>query len=72
MPLENRVGGDDGGDLTQQPPTQTVPAPRQPAPVFIGQAQAAAAQLRVEDPIFFNQIRDGRLPSVAPPARNGH
>jgi len=50
---------------------QTVPAARQPARVFIGQAQAAAAQLRVEDPIFFNQIRDGRLPSVAPPARNG-
>ena len=42
--------------------------PRQPAPVLIGQPHAASVQLRAEDPIFFSQIRHGRLPLVTPPA----
>jgi hypothetical protein len=69
MPPENRVGRDDRGDLAQQPSAQAMPRPRQAAPVLIGQPHAASVQLRAEDPIFFNQIRHGRLPlSLHPPA----
>jgi len=41
----------------QYGPAKTVPAPRQPAPVLIGQPQASSAQLRSEDPVFLDQIR---------------
>jgi hypothetical protein len=72
MPPQNRVGGDDRGDLTQQPTAETVLVPRQPAPVLLGQPEASSAQLRSEDPVLFDQIPQGLLPLVAPPARNGH
>ena len=56
----------------QQPTAQTVPAPRQPAPVLVGQAEAPAAQLRQENPVLLDQIREGFLPLVVPPARKSH
>jgi hypothetical protein len=72
MPPENRVGRDYRGNVAQQPPAQTLPAPRQPAPVLISQPQSSPPQLRTKDQVFFDQIRHGlRLP-VPPPARNGH
>ena len=72
MPPENRVGGDNRSDLTQQPTAQTVPAPRQPAPVLVGQAESSPAQLRPENPVFLDQIDEGVLPLVVPPARKSH
>jgi hypothetical protein len=63
---------DDRGDLPQQPTAQTLPAPRQPTPVLVGQAQSPAAQLRPENPVFCDQICQGFLPLVVPPARKGH
>jgi hypothetical protein len=72
MPPQNGVGCDDGGDLTQQPTAQPMPAPRQPASVLIGQPEAPSAQLSVEDSVLFDQIRHRLLPLVAPPARQGH
>src|SRR5713101_2828505 len=72
MPPQNRVGRDDRGELAQQSTAETVPAPRQPAPVLSGEPEASSAQLRSEDPVFFDQIHHGLLPLVAPPARQGH
>ena len=72
MPSENRIRRDDRGDLAQQPPAQALSRPGQPAPVLIGQPHPSSAQLRAEDPIFFNQIRHRRLPLIAPPARKCH
>ena len=72
MPPQNRVGGDNRGELAQQPTAQTLPAPRQPAPVLIGQAEASSTQLRSEDPVFFDQIRHGLLLLAPPPAGKSH
>ena len=35
-------------------------------------ATRAATEMRAEDTVFFNQIRDVRLPLVGPPAGHGH
>ena len=48
MPPQDGVGRDDRGDRAQQPTTQPVPAPGQPAPVLIGQPEASSAQLRAD------------------------
>ncbi|MFH1749052.1 MAG: hypothetical protein ABIG44_18630 [Planctomycetota bacterium] len=69
MPPQNRGGRDDRGDLAQQPTAQTLPASRQPAPVLVGQAESPAAQLRPENPVLLDQICEGFLPLVVPPAR---
>ena len=35
-------------------------------------AKAASAQLRAEDPVFFDEMVKGFLPLVVPPARKSH
>ena len=44
---------------------------RQPTPFLIGQADPAA-QVRAEDAVLFDQICDGLLSLVGPPAGHGH
>jgi hypothetical protein len=63
MPPQNGVGGDDRGDLTQQPTAESVRAPRQPASVLISQPETSSAQLRSEDRAFFQS--DTRRPPAA-------
>ena len=43
----------------------------QPTTFVIGQADPAA-QMCAEDAVLFNQIREGRLPLVGPPAGHRH
>ena len=43
----------------------------QPTAFFIGEADPAT-EARAEDAVFLNQIHDGRLPPVGPPAGHGH
>ena len=44
MPAQERIGGDDRGDLAQPPTAQAVRPSRKPAPVVIGQLQASLRQ----------------------------
>jgi len=56
MPPQNRVGGDDRGDLPEPAPSQTPASHGQPASFTIGQPEAPSTQLSAEDPIFFDHI----------------
>jgi hypothetical protein len=71
MPPENRVGCDDRGHLRETAPAQPVTVHGQSTAFSIGQAEPAA-QLRVEDTVFFDQIGDRLLPLVSPPAGHRH
>ena len=59
MPPENRVGGDDGGDLEQPSTSQPVPAHGEPAPFVIAEPQPPPTQLTPKDSILFDQIGQG-------------
>ena len=48
-----------------------MPVKGHPTAFLIGQADPAA-QVRAEDAVLFNQIRDGLLLLVGPPAGHGH
>jgi hypothetical protein len=72
MPSENRVGGDDGGDLMQPSTPQAVPTHGEPPPLLIGQLQAPPPQLTAQDPVFFDQIRHGLLLLAPPPPGKRH
>src|SRR4051812_18253461 len=48
-----------------------MPVKGQSTAFLIGQVDPAA-QVRAEDPVLFNQIRDGLLLLVGPPAGHGH
>src|SRR4051812_20496490 len=61
MPPQNRVGRDEGGDLTPPATAQPVPAHGQPTPLVIAQPQAPSPQLPPQDAILFDQIRHGLL-----------
>jgi hypothetical protein len=59
MPSQNRVRGDDRGDLAQDAPSEPVAQDRQPPPIVIHQLEPLPTQLASKDPILFNQIRQG-------------
>ena len=71
MPAENRVGRDDRGDLTEPATAQPVSVDGQPAAFLIGEADPAT-QVRAEDTVLFDQLRDGLLALVGPPPDHGH
>jgi hypothetical protein len=57
-PAQERIGGDDRGDLTQPPTTQAIRTHGKPAPVVIGQRQASALQLPTQDMVLFNKLAE--------------
>jgi hypothetical protein len=71
MPPQNRVGRDDRRQLLEATTAYPMPVKGQPTAFLIGQADPAA-QVRAEDAVLFNQIRDGLLLLVGSPAGHGH
>jgi len=71
MPPENREGRDDRGDLTESATSQPVSVYGQSTTFLIGQADPAA-KVRAEGAVLFDQVGDGLLPLVGPPARHDH
>jgi len=57
--------------LTESATAHPVTRHGQPTAFFIGEADPAT-EARAEDAVFLNQIRDGRLLPVGPPAGHGH
>ena len=68
MPPENRVWGDDRGDVAQRSPAQTLAAHGQPASFIIGQLEPTSTQLPAEDPILFDQVGHRLLLLAGQPA----
>jgi hypothetical protein len=64
MPPQNRVWCHDGGNLTQDLPSQLVPAYRQATPVGIRELEPLLTQLASQDAVLLHQIRE-RLPLLA-------
>jgi hypothetical protein len=71
VPPENRVGRGDRRDLTKPATAHPVSMHGQPTAFVIREARPAT-EMRAEDAVFFDQIRDARLPLVGPPASHGH
>ena len=71
VPPENRVGRDDGRDPTKPSAAYPVSMYGQPAAFIIGEADPTV-QVRAEDAVFFDQIGDGRVGLVGPPAGHRH
>jgi hypothetical protein len=69
MPPQNRVGGDDRGDVAQCSASQSVPTYGQPTSFIIGQPQSPT-HLSSEDSILFDQVGHPLLlPRFSQPAR---
>jgi hypothetical protein len=64
VPPQDRVWRHDGGDLTQDLPSQPMPADRQASPVGVSELEAPLTQLASKDAVLLHQIRD-RLPLLA-------
>src|SRR5258706_7186442 len=56
MPAQNRVGGDDRGDLPQPMTAQPMSVLGQSTTLLVGQPDPAATELRAEDTVLFEQI----------------
>jgi hypothetical protein len=68
VPAQERVWGDDRGDLAQAPTAQAVRPHGQLAPVVVGQRQASTAQLPAQHAILFDEIAEYfSLLAVQPP-----
>src|SRR5438552_1139223 len=59
MPPKQGVGRRDRGNLPQGRTADRVRSPGQPAPMVIREPQAPSAKLTPQDPILFDQVRDG-------------
>src|SRR5436190_22833646 len=71
MPPQNGVGSDNGGYISEKPPTESRTDTGQAPPVIVGQLQPSVPQLRLEDPVLLTQICDRlRLPALEP-TQNG-
>jgi hypothetical protein len=57
VPPQKRIRCHDRGDLAQCAPSQPKRSDSETSSVIIGQAQASATQLRSQDTILFNQVR---------------
>ena len=64
MPAEQRVRGDDGGDLAQGVTAQPIRPRSQSPPIVISQPQTPPTQLPAQEAVFFDQVGD-RLPFAA-------
>ena len=71
VPPENRVGCDDRRDLTEPATAHPASMHGEPTAFFTCEADPGT-EARAEDAVFLNQIRDGRLPLVGPPAGHGY
>jgi len=56
MPAKQRIRRDDGCDLPQDPPAQTMSSGGQSSPVVIGQPQASGTELAAKQAILFHQV----------------
>jgi len=59
MPTENRVRRHNRGDLPEDPTSEPFAEDSQATALVIGQPQSPAAQLRLQDAVFFPEILDG-------------
>ena len=72
MPAQERIWGDDRGDLAQPPTAQPVRPHGKPTPLVIGQLQASAPQLPAQDTVLFNEIAEYvSVLAVQPPGEDG-
>jgi len=70
MPRQQRLGRDDRGDLLQNFATQLLGFRSKAAPLVIGKAKSVSADLRSQNPIFFDDIFDHLLLSPVQPTGN--
>ena len=72
VPAQERIGGDDRGDIAQLPTAQTMRPHGQPARVDIGQLQASTPQLPTQDTILCNETAEYfSLLAIQPPGEDG-
>jgi len=55
MPAQDRIGRDNRRNLAQHTSAQTLPAPRETAPLFVGYPQSSATKLTRK--VRFSSIR---------------
>jgi len=70
MPGQDRVRGDDTGEVEERLSADRLSCDRQPATLFVGEPDSSVAQLLEEDAVLLSQIVDRRLLVAVDPA--GH
>jgi len=71
MPGQDRVRGDDTGEVEERPSADRFPSDRQPAPLFVGEPDASLPELIEKDAVLLPEIVDGRLWVAVDPAGDG-
>ena len=61
MPAQDRIGRDNRRNLAQHTSAQTLPAPRETAPLFVGYPHSSATKLTPQSSVLFDQIGDDIL-----------
>jgi hypothetical protein len=72
MPAEDRVRRDKSRDVAKCGSADLMSEHRQPPPLIVGQADATAAQLRLQDPVLFAQEIDDIALLALEPAKERH
>ena len=68
MPSEDRVGGDEPGEIQQRPSADSFSRDGQPTPLVIGQPDPSATELFKEDAVLFPKEINSRLLVAIDPA----
>ncbi len=71
MPSQDGVRGDDGRDVHESSASEGLPQYSQPPPLRIGQPQASATELLLEDSVLLPQVLDGGFLLACDPAGHG-
>ena len=72
MPAEDRVGGHEGRDLAQEPSAESAAFGGKAAALVIGQPEAAARQLPLEDSVLRHEVLNDVLLVAIDPSGEGH
>src|SRR3989442_6477009 len=67
VPAQDRIGGDDAGDVGEAPSAERLAFHGQPASLVVSEANPLGTVRRAEDPVLFAKIvNDGLLLSIDP------
>jgi hypothetical protein len=72
MPPQDRVGRHESRDLPQEPSPESSAFGGEAAALVVGQPEAAALHLPLEDPVLLDQVFDDLLLVAVDPTREGH
>ena len=72
VPPQNGIWRDDGRDVLQHAPSESVPKQRETTALIIVQPQPPATQLRLERPVLFAQERDDVMLLALEPSQQCH